>query len=347
MSLSRFTVRVVWLLLCGGLVVGIGCRKDEVARVNGVVITRAELLDRLEKDYGAGVVQRLIGQMVIRQAFDKSGLHFPQQKVEEIIQRERERAGSEEAFQQLLAMQGKTEEDLRTEIELNMKLTLLAQKDLQVTEQALREYYKENEPRYKEPQRISFSEIVLPTKTQADDVRALATKPKASFADLAKQYSIAPSQTLGGRRPTLAVDEIVPAELRDVLLSMKPGQISRPVQAGNLWFILQLHEILPAKKLTFEEARERVEEDYKGEKQKIRESDLFEQLINQSTIRIVDPKYAQLQRMYASADLLRSAPGAPAPGAEPGSTPPKAGTAPSGTQEGGPASPQAVKGKAK
>ena len=315
MSRPRYLGRVA-LFVCVLALPLSGCKKDEVARVNGVPVTRTQLVDQLEKDYGRDTVQRLIVRAIVRQAFDKSGLQFPQQKVEEIIQRERERAGGEEAFKGRLAMQGKSEDDLRTEIELNMKLTLMAQKDIQVTEAALRDYYKENEPRYREPQRISFSEIALPTKQQADDVRAMAVKPKASFADLAKQYSIAPSQQLGGRLPTTSVDEVVPAELRDVLLKMKPGEVTRPMQAGNVWFILQLHELLPSKKLSFEQARDQVEAEYKNEKQKVREGELFEQLANQSTVRIVDPKYSQLQRVYAGADLLRSAPGgAPKTGA--------------------------------
>ena len=226
-----------------------------------------------------------------------------------------------------------------------MKLTLMAQKDVQVTDQALQDNYKENEPRYREPQKVSFSEIGVPTQKQAEDVRAMALKPKASFADLAKQYSVAPTQQAGGRLPTLPVDQVVPAEFRDMLLKMKPGEIGQPVKVGSLWWITQLHEVVPAKKLTFEQARERVEADYKGENQKVREGDLFTQLANQSTVRILDPKYAELQRLYAGADLLKSAPGGPptpgAPGAAPKVEAPK-GEAPAAPPAGeAPAPPKA------
>jgi parvulin-like peptidyl-prolyl isomerase len=294
-----------------------GCKKDEVARVNGVPITRTQLTDELEKYFGNQVVQGLVERMVVQQAFDKSGLQLPPQKVEEIIQRLREQAGSQEAFQQMLQERGQSEEDLRTLIERNLKLTAMAQKDVQVTEQALKDYYKENEPRYRLPQRISFSEIALPTKEQATDVHAMAVKPNASFADLAKQYSVSPSQQLGGRRPTMEVESIVPAELRAPLLALKPNQISKPVQAGGGWWILQLHEILPAKMRSFAEARSDVETDYKREKQPIGETELLEKLVSEASVKIVDPKYAQLQRLYAGADLLRSAPGAPGPAGAP------------------------------
>ncbi|MBM3498271.1 MAG: hypothetical protein FJX74_06325 [Armatimonadetes bacterium] len=331
MGRPRHWVRVA-VALCALPVVLLGCQKDEVARVNGVVVKRAELMTELEKRWGGPMLQGMINQMIIRQAFDRSGLQFPQDKLEKVIQEEREMAGSEEAFQMRLAYAGQDEELHRTQLELDMKLTMLAQKDVVVTEEALREYYKENEPRYREPERVSFSEIVLPTKQQAEDVRKLAAKPNASFADLAKQYSIASSQQMGGRRATMAVEDIVPAEIRDPLLKLKPNAVSEPIQAGGAWAILQLHERLPAKQLTFEEAREQVEAGYKAEKQPVPTNELAQQLLNQASVQVVDPKYAELQRQYMSADLLRAAPGgegAVAPKGPPGAETPKTG-APAG-----------------
>ena len=333
MSRPRQLGRVA-LALCVLTVVLLGCKKDEVARVNGVVISRTELVAELEKRGGPPMLQSMITLMVVRQAFDRSGLQFPQDKLEKIVQEGREQAGSEEAFQQGLAMQGMDEEMFRTNLEFDMKRTMLAQKDVVVTEEALKDYYKENEPRYREPERVSFSEIGLPTKQQAEDVRKLALKPNASFADLAKQYSIASSQQMGGRRATIAVEDIVPAEFRDPLLKLKPNEISPPIQAGGAWAILQLHEILPAKKLTFEEAREYVEAAYKNEKQPVSTDAFTQQLVSQASVKIVDPKYAALQRQYMGAELLRSAPGgegtaAPVPGGAP------AGAAPGGTPKTG------------
>lgn len=333
MSRPRHLARVA-VALCVLPVLLLGCKKDEVARVNGVVISRTELTAELEKRWGGPMLEGLVNQMIIRQAFDSSGLQFPQDKLEKIIQDEKTMAGSEEAFQMRLAYAGQDEEVHRTQIELDMKLTMLAQKDVVVTDEALKEYYKENEPRYREPQRVSFSEIALPTKQQAEDVRAMALKPNASFGDLAKQYSIATTQQLGGRRPTTPVEDIVPAEVRDPLLQLKPNGISAPISAANAWVILQLHELLPAKQLSFEEAREQVEAQYKAEKQPVPTNEFAQQLLNQASVQIVDPKYGELQRQYMSADLLQAAPGGDKAGAAPpGGAPP--GDAP----KGGPAEP--------
>jgi foldase protein PrsA len=311
----------VALFLCVLALPFTGCKKDEVARVNGVPITRTQLVDQLEKDFGTQVVQQLVGRMVVDQAFQQSGLQLPPQMMEKAIKDWREEVGGEQASQQWLAMQGLTEDDWRKVVEYNLKLTLIAQKDIQVTEAALRDYYKENEPRYREPRRIAFSEIALPTQQQADDVRKMAVRPGASFADLAKKYSIAPTRDMGGRRDTTAENRIAPGEVREILLKLKANEVSRAVRVGSVWFIVQLHQIIPEKKKTFEEAREAVEWDYKGEKQKVSSDAVGQQLISQATVRIVDPKYAQLQRIYAGADLLRSAPGAQPSTGVPGAAP--------------------------
>jgi len=325
LSRPLFLGRVA-LFLCVLALPFSGCKKDEVARVNGVPITRTQLVGELEKAYGEGVLRALIGQMAVDQALQKSGLQLSPQKMEKAMKDWREEVGGEQASQQWLAMQGMSEEDWRDVVEYQLKLTLIAQKDIQVTEPALQAYYKENEPRYREPQRVSFSEIALPTKQQADDVRKMAVRPQASFADLAKQYSIAPTQQTGGRRDTIAVDRLAPEQLRDILLKLKPNEVSPVVRVGNVWFIVQLHQIIPEKRKTFEEAREDVEGDFKRERQKVGNEEVGQQLISQATVRIVDPKYAQLQRMYAGADLLRSAPGGPGTAGGPGAAP-KGGTA--------------------
>ena len=298
------------MLLCVLTAVLPGCKKDEVARVNDVVITRAQLLDQLEKDYGAEAVQRLVNQAIIRQAFDRAGLQFPQEKVEGQIQDMRNQAGTEEAFQQFVAMKWGSEENLRLDLEIQTKVTMLAEKDVQVTEEQLKAYYKENEPRYKQPARVSFSEIALPDRKQAEDVRTMAAKPGASFSDLAKQYSVAESQPFGGRLPTMTEEDIKPAELRPLVMKLEPSKVSEPFRAGQLWYIILVHERLPAKKLSFEEARDTVEQQYKGERM-VPQRQLWEQMTGESNVRIVDSRYAYLQRLYLGADLLTGPGGGP------------------------------------
>jgi foldase protein PrsA len=299
----------VAVLVClAGLTASLlGCGKKNVATVNGVAVTQDELVAQLQKDYGHEVLSRLINRMLINQAFEKAGLQFPQAKVEEDLKQAREAAGSPEAFQQQLAMSGQTEESLRLNMEMGLKVKMLAEKDIKVTDEVLKAYYKENELRYDLPVRVTFSEIVLPTKKQADDVYAMAAKPKASFADLAKQYSMGVTAQMGGRRPTTPLEQVEPLQVRDEVAALAPNAVTRPIKVEDIYVVLVVHERLPAKKQSFDEARKQVEEDFRGEKA-VPQEQLFQQLQNASSVRVLDPRYADLQRFYLGADLLRGAP---------------------------------------
>jgi foldase protein PrsA len=202
----------VAVFLCVAAAILSGCESKDIARVNASRITRDELAKQLEEDYGHEVLSRIIDRLLVDQAFEQAGLQFPQEKLEGIIQEWRDQAGSEEEFQRVLAMQGRTEEDLRQAVEMGIKMEMLGQKDLKYSETDLKSFYEENELLYDEPERVAFSEIVVQTRKEAEDIYKMATKPGAKFPDLAKQYSIAVSRTKGGQRPPGGREDTLPLE---------------------------------------------------------------------------------------------------------------------------------------
>jgi foldase protein PrsA len=293
--------------------------RRDVAIVNSEGVTRAAFVKQLEADYGHGVLSRMTDYLLVDQAFAKAGLEFPQEKLGSIMQEWRDQAGSEEEFQRQLTMQGRTEQDLREAAEMGIKIEMLGQKDLSYTEADLRQYYKENRPHYDEPERVAFSEIVVESEKKAEDIYEMATRPDAKFLDLAKQYSIAPSGAGGGRRPPMTREDIIPVEARDIAFALSEGEVSKPFKAAEAWMIIKLNERLKARKLTFAEAREKVEEDYKREHM-VQAADLVHNLRNNADVRIVGPDYADLQPLYGPSGNLSpgGGPSTPEPGASKG-----------------------------
>lgn len=287
-----------------------GCGKKDIADVNGTKIPAGEFAQQLERDYGHEVLSRMIDRMLVDQGFEKAGLKFPQEKLESVIQEWRDQAGSEEEFQRQLAMQGRTEQDLRDAIEMGIKIEMLGQKDLKYTDADLKKYYQENELRYDEPEKVAFSEIVVQSQKEADDIYQMTQKPDAKFPDLAKQYSIAPTRSRGGQRPLLSKEEIIPLEARDRAFALSKGEVSKPFKGAEQWMIIKLDDRRPAKKLTFGEAREKVDEDYKREHM-VQPPDLIQQLRNNAQVRIIDPQFIDLQPMYMGPRLLDQVPGGP------------------------------------
>jgi foldase protein PrsA len=287
-----------------------GCGKRDVAVVNSERVTRAAFVKQLEADYGHEVLSRMTDRLLVDQAFVKAGMEFPQEKLESIVQEWRDQAGSEEEFQRQLTMQGRTEQDLREAIEMGIKIEMLCQKDLSYTEADLKKYYEGSPLRYDEPERVVFSEIVVDQKKEAEDIYEMATKPDAKFPDLAKEYSISPSRAGGGQLPPMTREDIIPVEARDIAFALSEGEVSKPFKAAEQWIIIKLNEHRKAKKLTFAEAREKVEEDYKREKM-VQPADLIQDLRNNADVRILDPQFADLQPLYMGSRLLDQAPGVP------------------------------------
>ncbi|MBV1868506.1 MAG: peptidylprolyl isomerase [Marinosulfonomonas sp.] len=95
--------------------------------------------------------------------------------------------------------------------------------------------------------RVLFSEIFLPTNNPknaaitaelAPQIAALRTI--AEFSDAARRFSAAPSRERGGRVPGWVKLEEVPALIRPLMLTMRPGEVTDPVEIPNAVGLFQL-----------------------------------------------------------------------------------------------------------
>jgi len=95
--------------------------------------------------------------------------------------------------------------------------------------------------------RVLFSEIFLPTNTPqnaaitqdlAPQIAALRTT--AEFSDAARRFSAAPSRERGGRVPGWVKLDEVPALIRPLMLTMRPGEVAGPIEIPNAVGLFQL-----------------------------------------------------------------------------------------------------------
>ena len=80
---------------------------------------------------------------------------------------------------------------------------------------------------------------------------------KEDFATVAGEVSDAASKANGGLIGPLGVDELNP-DIQKVLSTLKVGQVSEPLDAGNGYRLLKLDVRVPRKQATFEEARDQI-----------------------------------------------------------------------------------------
>ncbi len=288
------------------LIVIAGCDEKPVAVVNGDRITEKEFVDKLKEAFGERVLQVMIDQQIIEDAFEKAGLVLSEQEIAariEEIQREIG-APSPQAFQDALAARGMTLEKLREDLELSTKVTMLATKDVVVTEEQLKQFYEENKGRYDKPLRVKISEIVTPGQQQAEQALAALRKEGASFAAVAGQFSVSPAtRQYGGQRPITPIDQIFPMELREVVSDAEEGEILGPMETQRGWYVLQIEQRLPAETATFESAKEQVTEEFKGSRA-VPLDGLLRQLRQEAVVKIVAPEFSEMSKIYAGPQEL-------------------------------------------
>lgn len=275
-----------------------GCGKQPIARVGDHQITRTEFLERLEKDQGREALLGMINRSLIEDAFTQSGLTIDPKELEERMAQIKKQYPSPETFAKLLASRGMTEADVVESIELDLKVQKLCTKDVKMDEAKLKDFLNQYKDALGEPERVSYSEIVLSTEEEAKKVAAQLAKSKDEFANLAKQHSIAPgSRENGGKVPEVPKEQLYPPQLSEALLALKPGQISEPKQLDGRWHILKLEKVLPARAASMDKDRKKIEDAFKQSQAKDPQA-LLTEIREKATVKIIDPKYEDLAEMF-------------------------------------------------
>jgi len=286
------------------LIVITGCSEKPVAVVNGDRITEKEFVGKLKEITGKQTLQQMIDRQIVADAFRKAGLVLLEEDIAASIQEMQSRAPSPAAFEEYLAARGVTLGDLREDLELQMKVMMLATKDVIPTEEQLKNFYEQYKDRYNKPLRVKMSEIVTPGKPQAEQALEALNKEGASFAAVAQQFSVSPAtRNYDGQRPVTPIDQIFPMELRKVVATAKEGELLGPIETQQGWYVLQIDQRLPAETATFESAKEQVTKEFKGSKA-VPLDGLLKQLRQDAVVKIVAPEYSELASDYTGAQEL-------------------------------------------
>ncbi len=100
--------------------------------------------------------------------------------------------------------------------------------------------------------RVKLSEIFLPTATPQFEAQARQLAPQIAalrsieeFADAARRFSAGPSAPRGGEVEDWVPLENLPPQLRQIIVTMKPGEVTEPIEIPNALALFQLRAIEP------------------------------------------------------------------------------------------------------
>ena len=116
-------------------------------------------------------------------------------------------------------------------------------------------YYRKNIAQYRLQAEKRLSHILVATKAEAEAIRAQATP--ANFAQLARERSTDPAaKSSGGDLGPVSSAALLP-EVAQAARTLKPGQISQPVQTQFGWHLLLVRD-LKARTKSFDEVKKEI-----------------------------------------------------------------------------------------
>ena len=114
--------------------------------VGGEPISRIEVIQELEKQQGAGVLNRLIDRKLIIQEAEKQKITVTQEEIDakkaEIVNQVS--GGNEENFKQILTAQGLTQESFIEELRIQLYVEKMLNEKTQVADEEFNQFVKDN-----------------------------------------------------------------------------------------------------------------------------------------------------------------------------------------------------------
>ena len=118
---------------------------------------------------------------------------------------------------------------------------IAADTSMAVTDEEVADYFETHgqEFVYHEPE-LRLSVIVLPDETTARQVRNQLARGRGAFEELARTRSLHPSSARGGDLGYLKRADISDVSVQEIVFSLQPGQISRPVLSESGSYIFRV-----------------------------------------------------------------------------------------------------------
>lgn len=137
--------------------------------------------------------------------------------------------------------------------------------NIQIPDEELEKYYKENKPDFFRDLTLRASHILVDTEEKAEEVLK-EINDGADFGDVAKKYSSCPSKDSGGDLGFFTKGKMV-KEFDDAVFNMSVGEISKAIKTQFGYHVIKLTEQKAAGILPFDEIKESLKKELLKAKQ--------------------------------------------------------------------------------
>ena len=288
---------------------------DVLARVNGQPVTKADL-DRLIKNLEAGggpipadkrdevyrtALDRLITYSVLKQEAAARKLTVSETDVDAQVAQMQKKFPSEAEFNKALAARNATVEQLKADARIDMSITKMMEAEVATTAAATdadaQDFYAKNPDKFKQPESVRASHILIKTDKGADEAAKKGARAKIDgilkraragedFAALAKENSADGSAAQGGDLGFFPRGQMVPP-FDQAAFALKPGEISEVVTTEFGYHIIKLTEKKDASLVPLEQVKPRVLEFLTNQKKQERVNGFIDEAKKRAKIEVL------------------------------------------------------------
>jgi parvulin-like peptidyl-prolyl isomerase len=131
-------------------------------------------------------------------------------------------------------------------------------------------------------------------QARAQALRTRVTTGNEDFEKLAAEVSDAASKANSGLIGPISLSDVSP-DLKKLLDTMKPGDVSPVIRTGRGYQLLKLETMTTARTLPFDQARDQISDRVFGEKRKVEYQKYLDKLRNQA---IIEWKNSDVKRAF-------------------------------------------------
>lgn len=254
---------------------------DIVATVNGKKITQEMLVNRFNTftdttpetiaTMRQEVLDQLITDILLDEFIDKQGLIVRPEEIEREVDRIRNTINSNQknaiqSLEQILISIGSHIDEFKKSIKYSIALEKYFHNKLD--DKTLKKYFDENKSVFN-GETVKVSHILIDTRNMqtAEEISHALEQIKtikreldrgAPFDEVAKKYSNCPSAQNGGDLGFIQRKGIFAKSFLDAAFSLKPGQVSEPVQTEYGYHLLKVTDKKEGDNIQFDAVREKV-----------------------------------------------------------------------------------------
>ncbi|MFQ6131222.1 MAG: peptidyl-prolyl cis-trans isomerase [Armatimonadota bacterium] len=251
--------------------------RAELRRSHGEAVLRSiifdKLLERRARELGLEVGQaqreRLLRVWLSRgesgaehqqpSGVPRSGAGVTEQDLDRARQARIAEAGSPGDLERLLRRQGMDEADFARDLYRQALFERVLGLSVRATPDEIQRFYETHKDEYRRPEQVRVRLMMLGSKANADELRAVLDLPGSDFAGLAQAFSTDPgTKDKGGDTGWFGPGDYAEAIETQAYALKKEGQISPVFEAPDGWCILKLIGRRPGGVQPLDEVRERV-----------------------------------------------------------------------------------------